>query len=285
MRFTTVLRAGAVALAMVFSVLSIPGIARADGASSDDWNGKVHVDVTPYIYLPTLNATFRYRLSDFQKINGAPIATDLSQTIDTTVGPNSYLANLNFALMGNATLRMGKMALYGDVLNANLNRQSSKVFTPTGPLGNVTFNISAQTQQQVVTTMWTIAPSFTVYHDKNTSADFLLGGRFVNLSANANFQLSDAMGNTYSAGAARKDNYGDFIIGSYGQFGLGGHWSAPYYIDYGFGTPSTWQGIIGVKYGQASLSWRYVRYNAGTSTALLQSFSMGGPQFGYTFKF
>ena len=259
--------------------------ARADEHPSDPYDGKIHIDVTPYVWAPTLNGQFRFPLSKLPPAAmGVPIAKDLSQTFDAKVGPNSYLANINFALMANATIRIGNVALYSDLINANVSGARSTVTNLTGPRGNLNATISNQAQSQIVSTLWTVGPSYSVYHTEKSSVDILAGGRFLWLSANANVQLTGALGGTHTAGVSRKVNYGDFVIGTYGHIGLGGHWSAPYYLDAGFGTPSSWQGIVGVKYGNTSLSWRYLQYNASSSDALLQRLSLGGPMIGYTLK-
>src|SRR5450631_4525295 len=38
-------------------------VARAEDRPDDPWDGKLHVDVTPYIWLPTINGTLRFALS------------------------------------------------------------------------------------------------------------------------------------------------------------------------------------------------------------------------------
>jgi hypothetical protein len=253
--------------------------------SYNPWDGKFHLQVTPYAWLPTINATLRYPLSSITRPSGEPIAADLTQTFDTTIGPNNYLSKFNFGIAGNAAIRYGNVALYTDFINANLSGQSSKVRNLTGPFGNVFATIGRSAQEQTVSTLWTVGPSYTLYHSKGTSVDLLAGGQFLWLSANAGLQFTGPLGNTFTAGASKKENYNDFIVGTYGHVGLGGHWSIPYYLDAGFGKPNSWQGIIGLQYGGFSLDWRYLQYNAGSSTALLQHLSLGGPVFGYTFRF
>ena len=258
--------------------------ATATAAAPNPWDGKLHVDITPYVWLPTINGQFRFHLSDFRGGNG-PIATDLSQTLDTQIGPNSYLANINFALMGTATARIGRLALYTDVINTNFSTSNASTLNLTGPRGNLNVAIASKAQAQVVSTIFTVAPSYTIFHDGKTFADLMVGGQFEGLSVNANAQLTGPLGNTYSAGASRKENYSAVIAGSYGEIGLGGHWSAPYYLDFGFGAPTSWEYLLGIKYGNLAVSWRYLQFNAGSSTALLQRLTLGGPMIGYTFHF
>jgi hypothetical protein len=266
-------------------------VATANPNANTPWDGNVHLNFTPYVWAPTLNATLRYRVSDINS-SAPPLVGDAAaqlQTFDTQIGPSDYLGKLNFALMGTITLRKGNWAIFSDALNTNIAGQSSHEAGFSGPLGLLNLSISGQSGTQFVGTIWTIGPSYTVYHDKDSSLDILAGGRFVFLSANANFQLTTTGplgGQTYSAGASRKDNYGDAILGAYGQLGLGSHWAVPYYADLGTGTPSfTWQAYLGLKYGNFAIGWRHLAYSGGSSTALLQSMSLGGPMLGYTLHF
>jgi hypothetical protein len=277
----------AIALTAAFILALIAGspAARAADPAPNPYDGKLDIEVTPYVWIPTLNGTFRFKLSDLQTPAGAPVAADLTQTFDSSVGPNSYLSNINFALMFNGEIRMGPLALYSDFLNANVSGANSRIRNITGPLGNLNYTFSTAAQSQIVSTLWTVAPSFTIYHDKSTAVNLLAGGQFLWMTASAGAQLTSMAGNTFTIGALKREAYSDFIVGSYGQVGLGGAWSLPYYVDAGFGAPTTWQGQIGVKYGNTALSWRHLQYNAANSSALLQGMTLDGPTFSYTIKF
>ena len=290
-------RALAVALLLAAQVIGASGIARADSpkpAPSADpyantqWDGKTHLNFTPYLWLPTLNATLRFRGQDVS--TGAPITGGPGSggTFDTQIGPSNYLAKINFALMGTIELRKGNWAIFSDAINTNIAGSTGQTINVTGPLNNVALSISGKAGMQTVATLWTVGPSYTVYHDKDSAINLLAGGRFTFLSANANFQIqgNGPLGLTYSAGAARKENYGDAVLGTYGQFGLGGHWSVPFYADLGTGTPAfTWQAFLGLKYGNALIGWRNLAYSSGGSSNLLQSMSLGGPMLGYSLHF
>jgi hypothetical protein len=259
--------------------------AAASASADGPWDGKLHIAVTPYVWLPTINASFRYQASQITLPDGTPLATDGS-SFDNQIGPNSYLANINFALMAYATARIGNVALYTDILNANVSGAASSTRDFTGPFGDHNLTITTSGQTQAVTTLWTIGPSYTLFHNKGTSLDLLVGGQFAWITTNAGFQVNDmTSGRMYSVGGRNVQNFNDFIVGLYGQVALGGHWSIPYYVDGGFGTPTTWQGIGGIKYGNIELGWRYLQFNAASSTALIQRLSLGGPMLGYTIRF
>jgi hypothetical protein len=187
--------------------------------------------------------------------------------------------------MGNAIIRKGNVALYTDLINANISGASGKIVNITGPRDNLNATLSANAQSQAVSTLWTIAPSYTVYRAKTVTVDLLAGGRFLDLSTNAGFQLTGPLGDTHTVGVSQAEHVGDFIVGTYGHVALGPRWSVPFYLDGGFGSPSTWQGIIGLKYGNGILAWRYLRYSASSNEALMQSMSLNGPLLGYTLHF
>jgi len=251
--------------------------ARAD--DSDFYDGKIHVGFTPYIWLPTINGTFKYDLSDVHQS-----LPSTGGSFGVKIGPNNYLTNINFALMGAGQIRQGNWALVADYINTNVGAQNSSFVSVNGPLGRP-LAVTGSVQSRAVTQLLTVGPSYTVFRKDATAVNVLLGGRFVFATASADWQLSGPLGFLNPNGSAsRSQNDGDVIIGTYGQFGLCKHWSVPYYFDMGTGTPSfTWQGLLGVKYGQASLSYRHLSYSGGTG--LIQSLQLSGPQFGYSFRF
>jgi len=253
--------------------------------AANPWDGKLHIDLTPYVWLPGINASIRYpalkvNLPSGVPGGGGPLATDGSY-FDEEIGPKGYLGNTNFALMGYGTVRMGNVALYTDVLNANVSGTASRTRDFTGPFGDRVFSLTATDQTQAVTTLFTIAPSYTLYHAKATSLDLMVGGQFAWISTNAGLQLTTG-NQAFRVGASAKANFDDFIVGLYGQVGLGGHFSVPYYVDSGFGTPTTWQYKVGLKYGNLELGWRYLQFNAASEAALVQHLDLGGATLGYT---
>ena len=279
MRASKFLAALAFAVAFGLVTLAGTGVARAD-----DFDGGVHFSFTPYVWLPTINGTFRYSLSSIVG-DGGPIAGDVTQTVDSRVGPNQYLANLNFALMGNAVLRKGALALYVDALNANVSGAAANTAFISGPGGNLNVTIATHETTQIVTTLITAAPMFTVFHYKGSSVNVLAGGQWLTTSANASLSLTGPMGNTFSGAVGGKQTVSEFIAGLAGSVDLGGHWSVPYLVDGGWGTPSSWQYIVGLHYGSLGVNWRYLQFNAGSSTALIQSLKLGGPALSYTLHF
>jgi hypothetical protein len=246
---------------------------------------QVHIDFTPYLWLPSINGTFRYSASALTTPGGTPIIPGGTQTFDETVGPNQYLSKLNFALMGRLDMHVGPLGLYADFLNVNATSQSGSTANFSGPAGLGGFTLSRTGGSQVVTTLVSAAPTITIFHGLGTRVDFLAGGQWLTMSTNTNVQVTGPLGNTFTAGASNKSTYGEFIAGFKGQIGLADHLSLPFLVDAGLGTPTSYQFIAAVKYGNFSLGWRYLQFNAGSSTALVQRLTLGGPLLGYTIPF
>lgn len=245
---------------------------------------KIQIDFTPYVWAPTINATFRYRTTDIVTPGGIPLVVGAVQTFDQTFGPNQYLSKLNFAAMGTVAVHVGPLGAFVDAINLNASGQSATNTSFSGPLGGM-YTVGAKGGGQVITTLITAAPTITLFHALGTRVDFLAGGEWLTLTANANVQLTGPLGNTFTAGAGRSETYGDFIAGFKGEVGLAPHLSLPFLADAGFGTPTSYQYYGGIKYGNISLGWRYLQYNAGSSTALVQRLALGGPMLGYTIRF
>jgi len=253
-------------------------VARAD--DSDLYDGKIQFVFTPYVWLPTINGTFKYNLSDIHE--GLPY-TGGDRTFTTSIKPNSYLSNLNFGLMGAAEVRKGKLAVYTDFMNTNIGNQAALIKNVTLPSGQ-SVAIDGTIHARTVATLWTVGPSLTVLQKDGTVVNVLIGGRFAWLTASEDWQLTADDGLLNKNGsAAANTNVADALIGSYGKFGLGKHWSVPYYVDAGTGTPSfTWEALLGVKYGNAILAYRHLSYSGGTG--VLQSMQLSGPTLGYSIK-
>ncbi len=81
----------------------------------NEYDGKWHTDVTPYIWVPTLNGTFH--LTNTSK---PPPGFQIEKIVDFSAGPNKYLSKLNSALMFTAEFRKGDSAFFTDFMYLNL---------------------------------------------------------------------------------------------------------------------------------------------------------------------
>lgn len=257
--------------------------ARADGTIVDPaFDGKTHLDFTPYLWLPTLNGQFKYDLSQIQ--NQLPDVND--RYANVTIGPNNYLSNVNFALAFNGQLRKGKWAVITDFLNVNASGQGSQVTSFTGPFGNHEFTVSGSASNTAVSTLWEIAPSYTVFQAGRTNVNVLLGGRFMWLKGSIEFNLHGGLNRFPINGSAQRNvTLENAILGTYGAYGIGKHWAIPFYLDIGTGTPEfSSEAALGARYGNLALTYRYL-YLQGSGDELVQNVRLNGPQLGYTFHF
>jgi len=271
--------------ALCFGV-SVP--VRADQAADQNvlYDGNTHLVFTPYLWVPSIGGTARF--NTFDETGRFPIEGNGSQMFDIGINPSQYVPRLNSGFMASGQIRQGKWAVIGDFIYFNLSGENSQIGNLTGPGGIVTLTGSASAQTRVNGTLITAAPSYTVLRDGATAVNVLVGGRFAFTNVAATWQLMGPLGFLNRSGAVKgSESLQDIIVGSYGQFGLGkGNWSVPYYLDLGTGTPSfTWQALLGVKYGDLSLVYRHLAFNAQSGNDLIQTLHLSGPELGYSFRF
>jgi hypothetical protein len=272
-----------ISVVFVICVLAAGTAAQAgsDPTPSGDFDGKLHVDFIPYVWLPTINGEFTFKLGDLHAPNIPIVPGDVTKDFDTKIGPNQYLAKLNFALMGELSVRKGNLAFIGDVINLNLGSTQS---TLVNPAGIADFPLNLKAQQQIVASVITGEPSVTVFHSHGSYADINAGGRLMSLSVNANFQLTTPVGYfNPNGGASKTVTYSNFVFGTNGAIGLGKKLSFPFYFDYGPGSPQTLAYQGGLRYGKTILEWRYLSYFSGTG--FVKTLNLGGPMVGYTITF
>jgi hypothetical protein len=269
-----------IAFAMIVGLMFLGGtsVARAADSAPNPYDGKLHVDVTPYIWIPGITATTREVLRSITGPDGQPIATDPQQTFDTSISSSSLRSKINSGFETAASVHYGPYVLYADFENANIGSNAAAVQN----VGMTADTLATQAQIQVVSTILTIAPGVTLYHSPAASVAVLIGSQTLWLSQNGNMQVTGPQGNTFSAGFNRAEHYGAVVAGFAGQVAVGRKWSVPFFIDYGFSTPTSIQWLAGVKYGKTSLTWRTFQFNNNNPNALLQRLNLTGAMLGYT---
>jgi hypothetical protein len=258
----------------------------ADASSQDiaagpnPFDGNWHFSLTPYIWLPSVNATLRF----------GNVASSGS-SVDATVGPSSYVGNLNFAMELGGEARKGPWSAITDILYVNVSGQGSTVKSITGPGGIVTTPIDTGSQTGVSGAIWTLAGGYSVAHTPTSNLDVLAGFRFAGLSTSLDWQFAGPAGLLPASGSVSDSvDLWEGIIGARGRVQLGNSaWYVPYYFDVGTGTaPLTAQGILGIGYTykwlDTSLAYRYLYYDMGSDN-LIQHLSFSGPELGFTFHF
>jgi hypothetical protein len=252
--------------------------------ASRDPDDRWHFRVTPYLWLPTINAQFHFLTPS------VPPGSLVERAADVRVGPNSYLSHLNSAIEVNVAAEKGGSELFGDLIYVNVGNASASVVSLSGPLGIITVPINVSTSVRTTSTIATGGFGKEVWNVAGSSATVFLGLRYVNQTASATWSLTGPLGMfspTGSATGSKSDL--EPLIGAHGRIGLGSHWFIPLYGDYGGSAAITtyqWYGGIAHEYsaGAQILVWREMAFFANNDpTGLLQNLHLGGPAFAWSF--
>jgi hypothetical protein len=251
-----------------------PSIVPTDGA----W----HYAVTPYLWLPNINGSFSFRRNT---ILPNPPSVPPTVTIGMQVGPSSYLANLNFAILASFEARRKYLSIFGDYMNLNLSSTVANVRTITGPLGKVEIPISSNVSTHLFSGLFTLGVGVTAAANSDSNLDFGIGVRNATLRSNADYSLAGPITQIpISGNLSASETLTDAIAVMRGRIGTGSRWYFPFYGDVGTGNSNTtWQYLFGAAYGGRTtdviLAYRNLGYN-GTDDRALQQIRMGGPLLG-----
>jgi hypothetical protein len=260
------------------ALLAASGAASAAGV--DLYDGQWHYSLTPYAWFPNINQTLR--LTD---------PSGSSARVDVEVKPDSYLSNLDFALMGIFEARKGDWALVMDLIYNDFSSERGKIRTIRGPGGNVSLPIDTQVDVGLKVLIWQGIGGYTVARGPSGTLDVFGGVRYLGLEISTDLNFSGPEGVLGRSGATSdKINVWDGIVGVRGAMALGdrGDWFVPYYLDIGAGNYSnwTWQGWTGVGYrfywGDVTLVYRNLSYST-TGDEVVQDMRLSGPALGATF--
>ena len=262
------------------ALLAIGTLIASAGAAAQSGGDPWRFTLTPYLWLPNIDGTLKFSV---------PPGAGGSPAVD--VGPNSYLENLDFALMLAGEARKGKWAIISDVIYLDFAGEASSVKSVTGPGGVVQVPVNANTSTGLKGLVWGLAASYTVARSPTANFDVLGGFRYLGVEASVNWQLAGAIGLFPQSGSySQKEDLWDAIVGVRGRAKLGGgNWYVPYYLDAGGGSSTlTWQGMTGIGYsfrwGDALLAYRHLYYDQ-SGNKLLQEISFSGPAIGVSFRF
>ncbi|MEO6836630.1 MAG: hypothetical protein ABI231_12105, partial [Candidatus Tumulicola sp.] len=251
-----------------------------------EYDGKTHLTFTPYVWLPTVNGTFAFTVPALPHHGGG------TTILNAQVGPNGYLAKLNFAIMGAFDLRKGNVAAFGDFINLNVSSGRTFVSSVSGPLGKVQIPVDAGSSGRIASTIWELGAGYTLAHGRDASLEFVSGWRQATVKGTLDWNVSIGKNGLIarSGSAFRGDTLSDVIFGLRGKVALGDSgWFVPYYADIGAGANnSSTQEYIGVgrafRTGSVLLLFRNLAYSLPAGSSYVQSIRFGGPLVGYTFK-
>ena len=137
-----VMQAGLCAMVTGAGILASGGAATAAGV--DMYDGQWHYSLTPYAWFPNIYQTLQ-------------LTTPLGggKTVNVEVKPNSYLSNLDFALMGTFEARKGDWALAMDLVYNDFSGEKGKIRTVRGPGGNLSLPIDVNVNVDLKALIWT----------------------------------------------------------------------------------------------------------------------------------
>lgn len=272
-----ILKAGSWVL--VTGILASGGAASAAGV--DMYDGQWHYSLTPYAWFPNIYQTLQL---------GTPLGG--GKTVNVEVKPNSYLSNLDFALMGTFEARKGDWALAMDLVYNDFSGQKGKIKNVRGPEGEESLPIDVNVDVDLKALIWEGIGSYTVARNPTGTLDVFGGVRYLSLKTSTDLSFSGPEGVLgRSGGNSNRINVWDGIVGVRGavELGAGGDWFLPYYLDIGAGNYSnwTWQGWAGVGYrfdwGDLVLVYRNLSYST-SGNEILEDMRMAGPALGATFR-
>ena len=276
-----------------------PAWAQPASGSAEAWR----FSLTPYVWLPTVNARIAYPLpggggGGGGAGGGGGIGDGF---LETEIGPNQYLTKLEFALMLNAQARRGPWSLAADYIGVRAAGQGSSIggisiggnlLPGTRPGVSVDTGISSTLR----TRLWSVVGGYALATGDAHTVDVIAGMRLGQLEAGIDWRLSGsltlpngtpALERTGSAQVSR--NVTDAIVGLRGTWKIDGNWSLPWYVDIGTGTSQfTWQALVGAAYafgwGEVTLAYRHLSLK-GDGGSAFESVTLSGPLIGATFRF
>jgi hypothetical protein len=137
--------------------------------------------LTPYIWLPTINAKINYPVSSLPNGGaGGPSGQAPDGSVDSEIGPNDYLSKLNFALMLNGEVRRGPWSATFDYIGVKATGLGSMVhsFKPLGlPNIPVSNSVNTSTTSTLKTTLWTLTAGYELIGNDRIGCDLGFAGQ------------------------------------------------------------------------------------------------------------
>ena len=256
--------------------------------------------LTPYIWLPTINANINYPVSSLPNGgNGGSSGLVPDGSLSSEIGPNDYLSKLNFALMLNGEVRRGPWSATFDYIGVKATGLGSRVNSfklfdrPNIPVSN---SVNTSTTSTLKSTLWTLTAGYELIANDRMRLDGFAGVRFGNLDTTIDWNLSAQITLPNSdrvfarqGTASNSRNFSDGIVGVRGRYRFSEQWSMPYYLDVGAGTSQfTWQAMLGASYtfgwGDVIVAYRHLSMSSDESKSV-KNFELSGPMIGATFRF
>ena len=271
---------------ITLAILTIMALYGPLGASAQTSSNQWAFSITPYLWLPNVNGTFKYNV---------PPGSGGSPEVET--GPNDYLENLSMVMMVSGEVRKDRWSLFTDFIYLDFSDEESTVKAIDFGGSLVSSSSNVLTRSSLRGAAWTLGAGYAVLQGRPADFDVFGGLRYFGLEASTDWQLALTVtgpggGQTFArtGSISERADLWDGIIGVKGRFWLGrSNWSIPYYYDIGMGSSSlTWQGMLGIAYTYkwigATLAYRHISYDMGDDD-LIQNLRFSGPLIGVNFHF
>ena len=296
------LRAAA-ALGLAIATIGVPTPSLAEAARASD--GEWRFSLTPYVWLPTINAKIEYPLPGIGGGGGGGggtgggIGAAPDGSLDTEIGPNRYLTKLNFAAMLAGEARRGPWSAMADFIGLRVSGEGSRlngVSVGGNRLPGLDASVASGSQSTLKATLWNVTGGYALVEDSAYRLDAIAGLRVGRLEANVDWTLSASvtlpdgtpvLARSGSLGASR--DVVDGVIGARGRWQIDSRWAVPWYVDIGTGTSRfTWQAFAGASYafgwGELLFAWRHLGLQ-DQDREVFRRVTLGGPTLGATFRF
>jgi len=245
--------------------------------------------VTPYLWLPGLDGTFKYGLPPG---SGNP---------DVSVSEKNVLEAIDAFFMISGEARRDRWSLFGDYIYLKLSTSNSAVkavnFNPGLPaVDPFSTTVNRGTATRIEGSVLTLAGGLQLAGAADAPLDGIAGLRYFRIRTSSDWNLSAAVAGpgprqsfAAAGSASRGDDLWDAVVGARGRVRVADRWYVPYYVDVGGGSSKlTWQALAGLGYafswGDISLSYRYLFYDQ-SNDKLMQDFKFKGGMLGATFRF
>ena len=287
------LAAGALGLAVAAGAAAQSGTT----APADAWR----FSLTPYVWLPTINAHIDYPIPPVGGGGGGGGGGPIDGLIETEIGPNRYLTNLNFALMLAGEARRGPYSVLVDYIGLRASGEGSSVGGLNiggGRLPDpiVSAGLDTGTRTTLRADVLNLFGGYTVLENPRYRLDAIVGLRYARLEADLDWSLGAsvtlpdgtlALQRAGTASASRSPL--DGVVGVRGRWRLDDHWSFPYHFDVGAGSSQlTWQAFVGASrafgWGEVLFAWRHLSLQ-DERREIFRRVSLSGPTIGATFRF
>lgn len=232
------------------------------------------------LFLPTVSGSTRFTADG----GGSDAGVDMERLLDS----------LESTFMGSLEARKGPWSLFTDLVYLDFG--ASKSGSRSLSLGGVPLpaGVTADASLDLTGWSWTLGAGMQVDKAPNRTFGVVGGARMLDVTQELKWTLAGNVGSVPlpdRAGSRRTSltNW-DAVIGFKGrvEFGEGGRWHVPYYLDVGKGESDlTTQAFIGLGYsfswGGLVGSWRYLDYDMKSDQGI-QDLTFSGPMISVVFR-